>query len=300
MANSLSLGSLALCLVLFQVQSRAQSPGFVQQNYAAPQSPRASVTVAYPAAQTAGDANILAIGWNDTFASIKSVTDSAGNTYQLAVPTLQTNGLSQAIYYALNVQGRSNVVTVSFNQPAAFADVRITEYSGLSTANAFEAGTSAAGYGSNADSGPVSLSTVNDLVFGAGMTATAFTSSAGEFSLRTITSPDGDIVEDEVAGAAGLYDALATLNDGAWLMQVAAFRPAAPAGAPALSVSLTATNTLLLSWPAAQTGFTLQGNADLGSLNWPAVTGSATVVGDQYQVVVPLLGNQQFFRLWSP
>jgi hypothetical protein len=46
----------------------------------------------------------------DVTANITSVTDSAGNTYQAAVPTSQNmnNSLSQAIYYATNILSRSN------------------------------------------------------------------------------------------------------------------------------------------------------------------------------------------------
>jgi hypothetical protein len=41
-----------------------------------------------------------------------------------------------------------------------------------------------------------------------------------------ITAPDGDIVEDAVAAAAGSHGATATLSSGAWLLQLAAFTPA--------------------------------------------------------------------------
>ncbi|MGO8700134.1 MAG: hypothetical protein ACLQVY_20790 [Limisphaerales bacterium] len=74
--------------------------------YSTPQSPQTHVTVACPNAQTAGNANILAIGWNDTVASISAVGDSAANAYQVAVPTFRANGLSQAIYYATSALGR--------------------------------------------------------------------------------------------------------------------------------------------------------------------------------------------------
>ena len=71
-------------------------PLFVQQQYAVPQSSQTQVSVAYPKAQTAGNANLLAIGWDDTNASISAVGDSAGNVYQAAVPTYRGNGMSQA------------------------------------------------------------------------------------------------------------------------------------------------------------------------------------------------------------
>ena len=42
------------------------SIAFVQVNAATPQSPSTSVAVSYPLAQTAGNLNIVAVGWNDT------------------------------------------------------------------------------------------------------------------------------------------------------------------------------------------------------------------------------------------
>ena len=41
-----------------------------------------------------------------------------------------------------------------------------------------------------------------------------------------ITSPDGDILEDEIVTTAGSYSATAQLNGGAWIMQMVAFRAA--------------------------------------------------------------------------
>ncbi len=93
---------------------------YVQGNYACPQTDQSQVTVTYTNTQTAGNVNILAIGWNDDTANLTNVTDSAGNTYQAAIPTFQDlNGsLSQAIYYATNILSRSNTVTVMFDQRA--------------------------------------------------------------------------------------------------------------------------------------------------------------------------------------
>ena len=62
-------------------------PAFVQVKAATPQTSQSSVSVTYTSAQVAGDTNIVAIGWNNSTSNISSVTDSAGNTYQLAVPT---------------------------------------------------------------------------------------------------------------------------------------------------------------------------------------------------------------------
>ena len=86
------------------VANTAATPTFKQVNAAVPQTDQSSVPVTYAGAQTAGNTNILAIGWNNAISNITSVTDSAGNTYQLAVPTARGNGVSQAIYYAANIK----------------------------------------------------------------------------------------------------------------------------------------------------------------------------------------------------
>ena len=102
----------------YNVVSTPAPLAFVQVNAATPQTNQSSVTVAYTSAQVAGDTNILAIGWNNATSNITSVTDSAGNTYQLAVPTARGAGLSQAIYYAKNIKAAAagtNTVTVTFN-----------------------------------------------------------------------------------------------------------------------------------------------------------------------------------------
>jgi len=199
-------------------------PVFVQQNYATPQSPQTQVAVAYPKAQAAGNANLIAIGWDDTSSSISAVSDSAGNLYQAAVPMYRGNGLSQAIYYSTGIKAGSNTVSVSFDQPAVYVDLRVTEYSGLAPTNTLDQGNSGTGTGTSASSGTVTTTTTNELLFGAGFVASAFTAAGAGFTARVITSPDADIVEDMVASVPGSYAATGATTGGAWMMQVAAFK----------------------------------------------------------------------------
>ena len=104
---------------------------FNQVAAATPQSPTATVSVSYPAAQTAGDLNMVVVGWNDTTASVQSVKDSAGNNYILAIGPTSGTALRQSIYYAANIVGGANTVTVTFNQAAVVPDMRILEYRGV-------------------------------------------------------------------------------------------------------------------------------------------------------------------------
>jgi hypothetical protein len=196
--------------------------GFGQVAAATPQSSTATVSVTFPGAQTAGDLNIVVVGWNDTTATVQSVKDSAGNTYNPAIGPTSGTGLQQSIYYASNIVGGSNTVTVTFSQAAAFPDVRILEYRGVTT---LDATAGASGNSATANSGPATTTVANELIFGAGTVAT-WTSAAGSgFTSRIITVPDGDIAEDKVVTTTGSNSATATLGSaGPWVMQVVTFK----------------------------------------------------------------------------
>lgn len=203
---------------------------FVQVNSAVPQTNQTQVSVVYTARQVAGDMNILVVGWNNTTSNVTSVADSAGNVYQLAVPTVRGNGISQAIYYAKNIKpanAGANTVTVTFDSAAQFVDLRALEYSGLDTVNPFDVGTSASGTSNSANSGTVTTSTPHELIFGAGYTIGAFNGAGSGFTTRIITDPDADIAEDRFVTATGSYSATAPLGgSAAWVMQVATFKAA--------------------------------------------------------------------------
>ena len=112
---------------------------FVQVNYAVPQTPQATVPVTLSQAQTAGNLNVVVVGWNDASATVASVTDSKGNVYTRAVgPTILPGRISQSIYYAKNIAAAAagaNTVTVRFNIAAVYPDIRVVEYSGLDKVN---------------------------------------------------------------------------------------------------------------------------------------------------------------------
>jgi len=135
--------------------------GFVQVNAATPQTASASVPIAFGVAQTAGNMNLVVVGWNDTTSTVSSVSDSRGNTYTQAGTTVTGTGLRQAIYYARNIVGGSNTVTVGFNQAAAFADVRILEYSGLDPTSPLDVTAGAAGTSSSPNSGAATTTAAN-------------------------------------------------------------------------------------------------------------------------------------------
>jgi hypothetical protein len=183
-----------------------------------------SDSITYNTSQSPGDLNIVVVGWHDITSTIVSVQDSNRNTYQLGAPLMSSGkgatALSQAIYYASNVVGGTNTVTVTFNQAAYGADIRILEYKGVHTLDAFAG---AAGTGTLANSGSAATSASSELIFGAN-TVTTVTSGPGTGFTSRIISADGEIAEDEIENAQGSYSATAPLTtSGGWIMQMLTF-----------------------------------------------------------------------------
>ena len=200
---------------------------FLQVAAATPQSPVSAVSVAYPGSQIPGDLNIVVVGWNDTTSAVQSVTDSAGNAYSLAVGPTKGSGLTQSIYYARNITGGNNSVTVTFNAAATYADIRILEYYGIDTLSPMDGAAASVGNSGVSSSGPVTVNSNNELLFAANTVATGTSQPGTPFVTRIITTPDGDIAQDAIVNAPGTYNATASLtSSGAWVMQQVAFRGA--------------------------------------------------------------------------
>jgi hypothetical protein len=200
--------------------------GFVQvaSGPATVQASSSAVIVGYPATQTAGDLNVVVVGWGDTTSSVGTVSDSLGNAYTRAVGPTTTTGVSESIYYAKNIAGGSNTVTVTFNQAAAYPDVRILEYSGLDTTAPLDVTAVGVGSGTSASSGSAATTVANELIFGAGSTTgVAYTGAGAGFTSRIINN-FGNIAEDKTVTSAGSNSVTAPNSGGNWVMQMATFK----------------------------------------------------------------------------
>jgi hypothetical protein len=67
---------------------------------------------------------------------------------------------------------------------------------------------------------------------------------------------------------------------------------------PTLSIAQSGTS-VIVSWPASFTGFVLQENPDITTINWTDVTNSVDIVGDENQVTISRSDANNFFRLRS-
>jgi IPT/TIG domain/Fibronectin type III domain len=295
----LALGSLAFWL--FPALSfAAPAITYVQGNSATPQSPQTSVSVTFTSAQAAGDLNVIAVGWNDSTATVSSVTDQSGNSYTLAVgPTVQSGVASQSIYYAKSIVAAAagaNIVTVTFSEAATYPDIRILEYRGADPNNPVDVTSAASGNSAGSSSGSATTTNATDLIFGANLVQTTTTGPGGGFTTRLLTSPDGDIAEDQMVTATGSYSATAPVSpSNPWIMQMVAFRtpsggPTAPtvtsvspntgSTAGGTAVTITGTNFALGATvtfgTAAATSVVVASSTSITAVT-PAGTGAATV-----------------------
>ena len=196
------------CGLLPVTMLAAPSVSYVQGNFATPQTPQTTVNVKFTAAQVAGDINVVAVGWKDSKATVSAVTDSSHNTYARAVgPTVQKEIASQSIYYAKNITSAAagvNIVTVTFSTAAASPDIRILEYSGADPSNPVDVTAAKSGNSATSSSGSARTTNPTDLILGANLIQTTTSCPGSGFTMRLLTSPDGDIAEDRADGPAPL------------------------------------------------------------------------------------------------
>jgi hypothetical protein len=279
--------------VLGVTRAAAAAIAYVQSSYQDPSS-ASSVNVKYASVQSAGDLNVVIVAWNDSTSRVNSITDSKGNRYLTAVgPTTQAGNATQVIYYAQNIAAAAagaNTVTVTFNATVKFPDVRVIEYSGISTSGPFDVGVAASGStGTSLSSGAVTTTNANDLLVGGDFIGAGFAGAGSGYTQRLVTAPDGDLVEDQVATATGSYSATSAQSPSSWwVMQMAAFRAAASSGdstPPTAPSSLTASpassTQISVSWTASTdnigvTGYRVERCSGAGCTGFAQIGTSAT------------------------
>jgi hypothetical protein len=276
---------------------------FVQGTSATPQSSPTSISATFAGAQTAGDLNVVVIGWNNTTATVSSVADAKGNAYVAAVgPTAVSGSATQTIYYAKNVAAAtagSNVVMVNFSAAATYPDLRILEYNGADPNTTVDVVSASTGNSASSTSAATTTTNANDLLFGANIVQTSTSGAGSGFTSRMITQTDGDIAEDRMVTTTGSYSASASLSAaGPWIMQMVAFRASGSSGGgdttpPTAPSNLTATaasaSQINLSWTASTdnvgvTGYYLQRCSGSGCTNFAQIanpSGTTTTYSDR-------------------
>ncbi|MBS0421997.1 MAG: fibronectin type III domain-containing protein [Proteobacteria bacterium] len=246
--------------------------------------------MAFTSAQGAGDLIVVGMSWGSS-ASVSSITDTKGNTYTLAVGPTSFSGAASAVYYAKNIAAAAagaNTVTVTFNTSTGTPDLRVAEYSGIDTTSPLDVTAVSTGTSATSSSGSATTTNANDLLIGSNAVLSGTAGAGTGFTQRQISTQDGNILEDQIVSATGAYSATAPLtSSAAWIMQMAAFKAAAPGGDT--------------TPPSAPTGLNFSGTtASQTTLNWTASTDNVGVTGYRVERCAGGVGCSTFTQIGTP
>jgi hypothetical protein len=239
-----SLSLLAFTLILcFAVAKRCSgavaSPHFVQAVAAAGMGK--GLSVSFTRNTVAGD--IILVGVDFTMeATPLLVTDSQGNTFNRVGSLLTSPGGSRSgVYYAKNVKGGAERITVNLSANSSYIEVYLSEYSGADHTNPIDAQVGESGRAGAVSSGNAKTTIAGDMIYGYCVGDWSCTSGSGFTALSTFHA---NLIEDKIAGSSGAYAATGSATNG-WTMQMVALKPApvAPVVAPnGPGVSLSSTS----------------------------------------------------------
>ena len=227
---------------------------FAQQNAKSFQS-TATAGVNFNSATVAGDLIVVGVYFGKP-SSIASVTDSQGNTYtQIGSVVVAPGGMqSTALFYAKNIFGGAETVTVSLNGVPQFPGlaIYIFEYKGINRVDPLDGNAQAAGTSSLASSGNITTTVAGDLLFGFCVSDSSCTAGSGFIARSRF---ENNLGEDETLSNPGSYSATATSNAG-WTMQAAAFKPSSsdttpPTNPTGLTATPVSASQITLSWTAS-------------------------------------------------
>ena len=236
-----------------------------------------SAVLAFPSANTAGNFIVVAIRAGQAGQSI-TVSDSAGNTYRRgAQVNLTLDAATLGLYYAENIAGGGNTVTVSDTLSGGTLRFSILEYSGVASTGSLDGAPSfAEGTSTSAASPPLTTGADGDLIVGMLSTADAATHTAGSGFVMQERVPSAGTklsVEDRTQASAGPVTATGSFGTSQrWAALVAAFTTGA-GGPPTPDLVIAKSHTGSFVRGQSGAAYTLTVSNQGGS----ATSGSVTV-----------------------
>jgi hypothetical protein len=146
--------ALMLFLVLAGGWGQAQAAGItLVQHTSKDAGTTTTTTLAFSSANTAGNWIAVAIRGGLSSSQVFTISDSNGNTYKKASQLgFTASVVTTAIYYAENIKGGANSVTVSMTVSGPLR-IAILEYSGVATSNSSDGTVSATNTSTSPNSG---------------------------------------------------------------------------------------------------------------------------------------------------
>ena len=221
----------------------SSTAAFVQAAASTTSGSKKTLSLSFPANTVAGD--IILVGFDfATGLTPSSITDSQGNTFTAIGSQLSSpGGVGSVVYYAKNIKGGADAVTVTLSASSTFIELYLTEYAGMDPTNPIDAEAGASGSAGSVSSGNATTSAAGDVIYGYCVGDTACTVGSG-FTARSTF--DENLIEDQTAGNAGSYAATASAGSG-WTMHMVALKPAGSGSitpAPAITSAASASGTV--------------------------------------------------------
>jgi fibronectin type 3 domain-containing protein len=194
---------------------------FVQGSSNAASGTSTSLSVPFSSNTSPGDLILVGFDFVDSVTPV-SITDSQGNTFtQVGSQLNSPAGVGARVYYANNIKGGADTVTITLSANSSYLEVYLTEYAGLNQTNPIDGQAGATGTAGAVSSGTITTTVAGDLIYGFCVGDWACTAGSG-FNARSTFN--GNLVEDETAGNPGSYAATGTATQG-WTMQMVALKP---------------------------------------------------------------------------
>jgi len=225
------LATLMLVAAWISVGARGQATIALVQHASKDAGTGTATTLAFKAANIAGNWIGVSVRGGHS-GEVFTITDPQGNAYRQAVQLNVTvdvpSGNTLGIFYAENIAGGANTVTVS-DTISGTLRVAIFEYSGVATANSLDVISAAQGNGLSPNSGGATTTASGDLLLGAVSTANSASAIAGNGFAAVESVPAAPstklFAEQQIQSSAGNISGSASLGaaDG-WGAVLAAFR----------------------------------------------------------------------------
>jgi hypothetical protein len=194
-----------------------------------------TVTAQFPTKVTPGDLLLVHVIWSDNTLAVSSIGDALGNTYNgaaLAQGSTSTLMLSTQLFYAANVNGGVDKITVSISG-TAYLNIFVYEITGAAASAPLDVAVTGTGTGLSVATAPATTSATNEFVFvGTGHHFAYDTVGSGFFGLQA--GPTGLDEYQAVAAAGtsvtGTSSLTSTQSTFPWAVVLAAFKSNAGTG----------------------------------------------------------------------
>ena len=176
----------------------------VQTIAKASSSAASTLSLSFPANTTAG--NLILVGFDfDSNATLSSVSDSQGNLLtEVGSQLTSPGGARSRVYFAKNIKGGPDTVTVNLSANSAWIEVYVSEYSGVDTVNPIDGQAGASGSSTSVSSGNATTTVANDVIYSFCLADSACTVGSGFTARSTFNN---NLIEDKTATTPGSYAA---------------------------------------------------------------------------------------------